>query len=158
MSLNFETESETGFIRVSISRPSPRLKLSESQHRDRVRDHRIGRDRDQYRESRYTLGCAAFCCEFEGHPSPQDVFDTFPRIFNTIIFSLMVALFFSFSPAATVETTYDKWYTDYCANVYISYYIVNDWPKIYFGPHIFYVGQKNFRIKLSYNFTSTRWF
>ena len=53
MSLNFETESETGFIRVSISRPSPRLKLSESQPRDRVRDHRIGQDRD--RESRYTL-------------------------------------------------------------------------------------------------------
>ena len=51
LGLNFETE--TWFIRVSISRPSPRLKLSESQSqpRHRVQDHRIGRDR----ESRYTL-------------------------------------------------------------------------------------------------------
>ena len=55
MSLDVVTETETGFIRVSISRRSSRLKSSESQPRDRVRDHRIGRDRDQYRESRYTL-------------------------------------------------------------------------------------------------------
>ena len=34
----FETESETGIFRVSISRPGPRLKFSESQFRDRVRD------------------------------------------------------------------------------------------------------------------------
>ena len=46
MSLNFETETKTGFIRVSISRPGPRLKLSDSQPRDRVRDLRIGWDRD----------------------------------------------------------------------------------------------------------------
>ena len=38
MSLNFETESETKILRVSISSPSPRLDLSESQYRDRVRD------------------------------------------------------------------------------------------------------------------------
>ena len=36
--LYFETESETGIFRVSISRPSPRLKFSESQFPDRVRD------------------------------------------------------------------------------------------------------------------------
>ena len=28
------------------------------------------------------------------------------------------------------------------ANVFILY-IVNDWPNINFGPHSFYVGQKN---------------
>ena len=50
-SLSFETESETNIFLVSISRPSPRLKLSESQPRDRVRDHRIGWDQ----ESCYTL-------------------------------------------------------------------------------------------------------
>ena len=60
MSLNFETESKTGFIRVSISRPIPRLKLSESQPRDRVRDHRIGRDRVRDQESRYTLNITVF--------------------------------------------------------------------------------------------------
>ena len=38
MSLNFETESETKILWVSILRPSPRLDLSESQYRDRVRD------------------------------------------------------------------------------------------------------------------------
>ena len=36
--LHFETESETGIFRVSILRPGPRLKFSESQFRDRVRD------------------------------------------------------------------------------------------------------------------------
>ena len=55
LSLGFETDSETGFFLVSISRPSPRLKLSKSQPRDRVRDHRIGQDQDWDLESRYTL-------------------------------------------------------------------------------------------------------
>ena len=36
--LHFKTESETGIFRVSILRPGPRLKFSESQFRDRVRD------------------------------------------------------------------------------------------------------------------------
>ena len=34
--LIFETESETGIFRVSITRPSPRLKSSKSQFRERV--------------------------------------------------------------------------------------------------------------------------
>ena len=37
-SLNFETGSETQIFWVSVSRPSPRLKFSESQFRDRVQD------------------------------------------------------------------------------------------------------------------------
>ena len=36
--LHFETESETGIFRVTILRPGPRLKFSESQFQDRVRD------------------------------------------------------------------------------------------------------------------------
>ena len=36
--LHLETESKTGIFGVSILRPGPRLKFSESQFRDRVRD------------------------------------------------------------------------------------------------------------------------
>ena len=57
LSLSFETE--IGFCSVSLSRPSSRLKLSEPQARNRVRDHRICQEQDA--ESRDTMN-HIFCC------------------------------------------------------------------------------------------------